>query len=83
MWNKFRKELNKKENIIFYLSHSRNEVYKNIHISSWWMDSRKNSINSFIELERRFDKNNIYEKNIEDIFDELIRLIKELNMLEI
>jgi len=78
-WLKFREEINKKQNITFYLSHSTNEIKSNIHISSWWMCSGSNSISTFIELEEKFDVFYTDKRTIEELFNELISIIKFLN----
>ncbi len=75
-WDDFVRELNN-NSIPFYLSHSTNES-SGFCITSWKMKTKYGQINSWLEIED-FGKSNTSEKNINEIFDIIIWIIRKIN----
>ena len=76
-WDDFVNELNN-NSIPFYLSHSSNEI-EWLGIISWSMEKKNWQINLWLELEKSYDELNTDKKSINEIFDIIIWIIKEIN----
>jgi molybdopterin-guanine dinucleotide biosynthesis protein A len=78
-WDDFKLAL-KKYSIPFHLSHSLYKDTENLPfvVSNSRDNTEKNSIKSIFDLEREYDKNSTWDINLETIFEEILRILQEI-----
>ena len=80
-WREFRKVL-KEWSIPLHLSHSTytNSLENKPYVISWLMEEKndKNELKLNFDLEKKFNDNYIKNKSLEEIFEEILRVLQEI-----